>query len=386
MSSQQIPNLLSLRNARAGSGRPRGRGGAGFSGSSSVNPEEEAAAKDKVIQQTDQDASVSRMSAVEVGYLDDPFAQEFTAVGGPRRFPIINRGGFLHTSVPLKSIDTKSGTYIRTKAIDRLVDSFLSSEPTRKKQIISLGAGSDTRYFRLMSRAPRPCIIYHEVDFASNARQKISAIRRSTSLSNCIGSPSEVVIEETELDGPSYHIHAIDLRTLPPANSPAAVSMRHVDPSLPTLLLSECCLIYLEPSAADAVVNYFIEHLFPPSTPLGIVLYEPINPFDAFGKVMVSNLAQRGIVLQTLQKYYSLEAQKERLSAHGFSDGQEALDVNTIYEQWVEEHEKERVSSVEMLDEVEEWILLAKHYCVAWGWRKGEDKAGAVWNGWAGDS
>ena len=90
MSSQQIPNLLSLRGSRSGSGRLRGRGGPEFSSNLSV--EEQAVAKDKIVQQTDQDASVSRMSAVEVGYLDDPYAKEFAAVGGPRRFPIINRG------------------------------------------------------------------------------------------------------------------------------------------------------------------------------------------------------------------------------------------------------------------------------------------------------
>lgn len=51
--------------------------------------------KDGTVQQTDQDASVSRLSAVEVGYLVDPFANLFVSSspqGQPRRFPIINRG------------------------------------------------------------------------------------------------------------------------------------------------------------------------------------------------------------------------------------------------------------------------------------------------------
>jgi hypothetical protein len=49
---------------------------------------------DATVQDTDNDASVSRMSAVELGYLDDPFARSF--VRNPsltsRRLPIINRG------------------------------------------------------------------------------------------------------------------------------------------------------------------------------------------------------------------------------------------------------------------------------------------------------
>jgi len=55
------------------------------------DPIEDVVVKDKIVQQTDQDASVSRMSAVDVGYLNDAFAQHF-AGERTRRFPIINRG------------------------------------------------------------------------------------------------------------------------------------------------------------------------------------------------------------------------------------------------------------------------------------------------------
>ena len=89
MAAPQIPNLNTLRSAR-GPGRGRGRGHAG---PSELDSEEDKKAKDRVVQQTDQDASVSRLSAVEVGYLDDPFAKYFVSGRGQRRFPIINRGG-----------------------------------------------------------------------------------------------------------------------------------------------------------------------------------------------------------------------------------------------------------------------------------------------------
>ena len=90
MAAPQIPNLNTLRNP-PGSGRGRGRG-QGRSGRSEVSSEEDKAANDRIVQQTDQDASVSRLSAVEVGYLDDPFAKHFVSSEVHRRFPIINRG------------------------------------------------------------------------------------------------------------------------------------------------------------------------------------------------------------------------------------------------------------------------------------------------------
>ena len=99
MSANQIPNLNTLRRGGGGlRSRLRGRGGR----PDTTKPDDQShstsnttAAKDKIIQGTDNDASVSRLSAVELGYLDDIFARALTATGGEpvaRRFPIINRG------------------------------------------------------------------------------------------------------------------------------------------------------------------------------------------------------------------------------------------------------------------------------------------------------
>ena len=197
------------------------------------------------------------------------------------------------------------------------------------------------------------------------------------------------------LHSPTYHIHPLDLRSLH-ADRPLAEALPGVDSELPTLLISECCLVYLSPSEASQVVAYFTKHLGGPntspengegspgtaeaSTPLGLILYEPIRPGDAFGRTMVSNLAARGIHLQTLHRYDSLQAQRTRLCEQGFGDGQCAADIDFIWEKWVTEDEKERVAGLEMLDEMEEWQLLARHYCIAWGWRDGRDTS--VFKGW----
>lgn len=192
----------------------------------------------------------------------------------------------------------------------------------------------------------------------------------------------------------SYHIHPVDLRSLS-ADSSLSETLPGVDRELPTLLISECCLIYLSPTEAAQVVSFFTEHIFGPSSkttagedtqqgsqaPLGLILYEPIRPDDPFGRTMVSNLAARGIQLQTLHRYASLEAQRARLREHGLSSGQAAADIDFIWERWVSEEEKERVSSLEMLDEMEEWRLLARHYCIAWGWRDGNDVK--AFDGWS---
>ena len=98
---------------------------------------------------------------------------------------------------------------------------------------------------------------------------------------------------------------------------------------------------------------------------------------------MVANLAARGIELQTLRKYATLEAQRARLALYGFrggGGGADARDVDTLWEQGTSSMEKERVAALEMVDEVEEWRLLAAHYCVAWGWREAEAEGEAETN------
>ncbi|KAK3110920.1 carboxy methyl transferase for protein phosphatase 2A [Teratosphaeriaceae sp. CCFEE 6253] len=350
-----IPNLNSLRTARRGARSRGGRGDRALPDSddgAAINAE---AGRDAIVQQTDHDASSSRMSTVALGYLEDPFAEAFLAQGGQitKRYPIIHRG-----------------TYVRTKAIDHLVDRLLLAQPEQRKQIVSLGAGSDTRFFRLMSNRnnlPPSRLDYHELDFEANVNQKRAVLRQSTQLSECL--------KHAEQHGSSYHLHALDLRVLTNKSPPAIPDL---DTELPTLLLSECCLCYLPPDAASSVLQYFTMNL---RSSLALVLYEPVRPFDAFGKTMVTNLASRGIHLQTLKRYSSLETQRQRLRLAGFAGGQGARDVHQLYEHnaWVPPGERERIEKLEWLDEVEEWKLLASHYCVAWGWRG--DVFSEAWRG-----
>jgi len=88
------------------------------------------------IRATDTDASQARLSAVYKQYLRDPFISYFV----PR--PHL---------VPFRSPLINIGTYLRSEAIDELVLKWLetTSLAGTKAQIVSLGAGSDTRFWRI---------------------------------------------------------------------------------------------------------------------------------------------------------------------------------------------------------------------------------------------
>lgn len=347
MAAPQIPNLLeSLRKSKAAGERGGLRGGprkaAAGGGSSS----------DAVVQQTDDDAAGSRLSAVDVGYLDDPYARALSfSKQSVRRMPIINRG-----------------TYVRTIAIDAMVKDFLKTHEGEKVQIISLGAGTDTRPFRLSKPPsnPRQDLLYHEIDFADCTRKKIISIQNAKLLSTM---DHQVLNDGTRLTSENYMLHPLDLRKL----SDQGIKPDGIDPSRPTLLLSECCLTYLTSSTAASILRQLLETLIDPTAPASIVLYEPLHPNDAFGMTMTSNLSARGISLPGLQACPTLEAHQQRLKHCGFEQTGGML-VKDWWRSNVSEDEKGRLRSLEGLDEEEEWELLAGHYGFIWGSR-GQSKS-----------
>jgi [phosphatase 2A protein]-leucine-carboxy methyltransferase len=351
MASNEIPNLRTLLGPRRG-GPSRGRGSArGGLGRSS---EERAQLLDNAVKGTDQDAAGSRVSCVELGYLHDPYAKLFAIQPTTRKLPLLNRG-----------------TYVRTSAIDLLVARFLNTNPSAAKQIISLGAGTDTRFFRLLDRYPQVRLIYHEIDFPTNTSAKIAAIQRQPLLhQKLLHMPSESASYHSD----NYNIHALDLRCLAsPSSETPLPQIPNLDATIPTLILSEMCLVYLQPSTVQSIVSSLLTHYLQPTTPASLVLYEPILPQDAFGQTMISNLQTRNIHLHTLTAYPELGDQRARLQSYGLKGGAKAADTHMIWRKWINDEEKERIAGLEFLDELEELEMLLQHYCIAWGWRDGQD-------------
>lgn len=126
---------------------------------------------DAAVRETDNDAAVSRLSAVRQGYLQDDFAAFFVKRPSTRP-PVIN-----------------IGTFLRTWSIDRLVNAFLAGEGQR--QIVSLGAGTDTRFFRIASNATQAARLakYIEVDFPEATTKKAMTIRKQSKLAELLQEP-----------------------------------------------------------------------------------------------------------------------------------------------------------------------------------------------------
>lgn len=230
------------------------------------------------------------------------------------------------------------------------------------RQIVSLGAGTDTRPYRLFSGGDTGGLIYHEVDFDNIIDKKLRITQNQPALRETLFIPRSESSQSRRSAPPSggeYFCHGADLRQLSTTGDEVLAGLRR---DVPTLILSECCLCYLSPAESAEVIEYFTSRI--PNVALAI--YEPIEPSDSFGQMMVSNLRARQIHMPTLEEYPTAKEQEARLRKAGF-DRVRHETIEAVWKKWISPEEKERVDSLEGLDEVEEWNLLAAHYVVVWG-------------------
>uniref|UniRef100_A0A0R0F4A9 Leucine carboxyl methyltransferase 1 homolog n=1 Tax=Glycine max TaxID=3847 RepID=A0A0R0F4A9_SOYBN len=223
------------------------------------------------VQATNDDASASKLSCVKKGYMKDDYIHLF--VRRPvRRSPIINRGYFA-----------------RWAAIRKLLYQFLDVEkksdedPPIKKQILSLGAGFDTTYFQLQDEGKAP-YLYVEVDFKEVTSKKAALIETCSPLRNKVDETAVISREKGEVFSAHYKLLPADLRDVQQLS--AIITHAGLDPSLPTFIIAECVLIYLDPDSTRAIVGWASQTF---STAI-FFLYEQIHPDDAFGQQMIRNL------------------------------------------------------------------------------------------------
>ncbi|KAI0250921.1 leucine carboxyl methyltransferase [Lactifluus subvellereus] len=313
---------------------------------------------DAPIRATDNDAAIARLSAVQKGYLTDPY---ITA--------LVPRAHLQQPRPPLINI----GTYLRARGIDDLLENWFRLAGEHRVQIVSLGAGSDTRFWRL-ANGPYAGQLqrYIEIDFAENTSRKAMSIRKSRVLSATLGSPDAVSVGGggTTLRAPVYNLLPVDLRT-PPATALTSLlgsgDEPLLSPTLPTLLLFECVLAYMTPVASNALIQWFVDYFAAPGGGLlGGVVYEMFKLNDAFGRVMLNNLKSRNVSLPGAESYPDLASLSRRFLNRGFTTAQ-ALTLREIRRRYIEPQELQRLSRLELLDEVEELELVLDHYAISWG-------------------
>ncbi|NXA22972.1 TYW4 protein, partial [Ibidorhyncha struthersii] len=292
------------------------------------------------VQGTGGSSAVSKCSAAARGYIQDRFLQ--LLVGRRRRrAPLIHRG-----------------YYIRARAVDHCVQDFLlKTQSHPRTQIVSLGAGFDSLYFRLKDIGLLHHTVVYEVDFPNVACQKAALIKRMKELSALVGHTEGEGLGVITFSGEDYKLLGVDLSEL--SDLERALAEAGLDNEIPTLFMAEVVLTYMENSRSDALIQWAAEHF----SQACFLLYEQMHPEDPFGRVMQQHFSQLNSALNSLAQYPDCEAQQRRFFEKGWTECS-VMDMNDFFTCCTPEDEQQRVQALEPFDEYEEWHLKCSHYFV----------------------
>lgn len=322
------------------------------------------------VQSTDNDALDCRISASSLGYFEDPYAVYFSRKKKRNQFKSTNKVNRLQPVI-------NRGTYCRTKFINSVCMKFFESVDLLKQkklidntnnipQIISLGAGSDTRYFNLLKNKLDYNCKYFEIDFPETTANKIKNIIQKSELKDLIlnSNPNnqyKLLKGGTGFYSDNYTILPGDLRDFD--NIINDLYEYGYNNNAPTLIICECLFLYLEESVTNMLLKNIQDKLI---QNYGLVVsYDPINPNTPFGKTMIYNLSQRGIFIPGIKSFPSLISHSNKYLNNGFNFSYSYEMTN--YWNIINENEKLRLNKIEMLDEIEEWNLLLSSYCISYG-------------------
>ena len=365
--------------------------------------------KDASVQGTSDDAATSKMSAQSLGYFQDEFLPAFVPPQQQaRRPPLINRGYWARVAAVTQMIDEflRAGEDEQSTTLAAVATAAPSATPASSaippsspfyrapslpppppftptahparihKQILSLGAGSDTNYFKLKSAGREP-FRYVEIDFPVAVQRKAQTIRRHQKMFELVskrgprqteeeakrfldGAAKQIPDPALDLPSSDYALVGADLRDLKALE--AGLLRAQVDFTLPTLILSECVLIYMNATDSSALLSYLTSKF---TGGCVIWTYEQLHPYDAFGVTMRANLENRGCSLLGFTAYPDLAAQSARYLSSGFKH-YKGWDMNDIYRYSLGPLEEvKRVERLELFDEFEEWNMIQAHYHIS---------------------
>lgn len=332
--------------------------------------------RDQRTQLTASDAMICKHSAVMNGYFKDNLVASFIntdllKVGGrpsqPKKPPIINRG-----------------YYARVHSINQIIQHFLDAADkttSKRRQIINLGSGFDTLSLQLLQRKDEGLHIF-EIDFDKIIREKVATcvnddqirhllipengteyrklptdmINQKKAVAKVVSSAKETMNKEnSKFSFGNMHFISGDLRE-------AKIIVEKllkagIEAAAPTLIITECVLVYLEKEESERLSNELSSILGEAAW----ITYDMISPNDIFGKTMIKNLTAARFSVPGFLDYPSLEAQIRRFLGTGWNEAR-CISMLTVYDNYISLEERRRISRLEIFDEVEEWQMLMSHY------------------------
>ena len=335
------------------------------------------------------------------------------------QLPVAGGPGQMHQPV------IRRGTHARVCTVDYAITTFLSlSQDLEEVQVVILGSGRDTTYLRSQCDLLHDKCLQNDVDVDADATANIKHRNRTRGTCNVrwyeVDHPSVIrdkhdllrscdLIDfnsQKVLDGEqneSFIISPQSIRTDVVTDTDTNTSTTRIlepchlvsydlcdsfefllrnleqnhlfDKHIPTLFIMECVQMYLPEKESRDIIHTITEECSHPM----MAIFDPIIQHDQFGQVMAQNLTKAGIAdpSMSLVNTRTLREQVDKLHECGF-ERVTGCDFYSVYEMLLTAEDRRRANMAEMLDEVEEWMLIMRHYCflVAAGGVGGEVKVG----------
>ena len=345
--------------------------------------------------------------------------QQRHSCGGSGTEPIIRRG----THARVKAIERAIDAFLSLPlSRSKVVAGNDNSKAVR--QVVILGSGRDTTYLRYrFGKKESLClddddtVRWYEVDHPSVIIQKAhswlpgcipSGYECNCTVNEDTGNSYAVTIAPSQKGGnrtdrsgqkstsSNYHLIGHDLRAPPASLFETLTHPKHgYDRSIPTLFVLECVMMYLPDKATWELLRYLADsptasssqHNSPSSSDpfVAVAIYDPIPSNDRFGQLMIENLERAGIMGRkghsrtrsgddddqapqlSLEKTQTLSDQLTKLTQSGFNIAVGCDMMNAYDHGVISVEDRRRAARCEMLDELEEFVLLMKHYCLVVG-------------------
>ncbi|OQV15711.1 Leucine carboxyl methyltransferase 1 [Hypsibius exemplaris] len=315
---------------------------------------------DENIIQTNEEASLCKLDAVKLGYWQDPY------------LPMMVHGSLRHER---KAPDMYKGYYARVKCVERLVLQFIAAVrrargPDAVVQIVNLGAGYDTLYWRLHANAElvrQGKMRVVDLDLLPVTTKKCHFIRGHKQLMDLlIGEVRDGEVAHGELHSDEYDLISSDIRDTLQIERKLMDNCK-LDPKQPTLFIAECVLIYMSTGSTKQLLSWIAKTFHTAA----FINYEQVHMDDHFGQIMFDALKAQGCLLADADSCKSLEMHEQRFLKTGW-DGAQAADMNQMCGS-LPQADVDRVDRIAMIDEPEVLRQLFAHYSITWAQKGGAD-------------
>ena len=229
------------------------------------------------------------------------------------------------------------------------------------QQVLSLGAGFDSMFFRLLNSEviKRTELKYFEVDYPESVHRKYGRIKKSPILKSFFTECQQIqdcyVYDQGLFNMIGCNMTHID-------EFQTKLNQAGFDPNLPTVILTECSTTYITAEDCISLISFLNKMI----KKFVFISYEQIRPLDDFGQIMTDHFEKRNSSLKCVKSYPTIEHHRQRFLSFGW-DKVEIQTIERIWKQFMNDSEMKRLNDIEDFDEVPELMLKCLHYVLIIG-------------------